>query len=76
MHRFALRAALTLALVSAPAAAFADTVTASAVPTFTLTPSSDTLSFNALNTSVTVPGSFTHKQARTREKLRGASSKT
>jgi hypothetical protein len=47
------------ALLSASFNAHADMVTASAVPTFTILPSADTLSFSAITRNVSVPGSFT-----------------
>ncbi len=47
-----------VALLSASLVARADTVMASAISTFTLTPSADTLSFGAISTTVSVPGSF------------------
>jgi len=49
---------LAVALLSASFTARADTVTASAVSGFFITPSADTLSFNAISTTVSVPGSF------------------
>ena len=49
----------TVTVFGFTSAAHADDISAGAVPTFVVTPSADTLSFDTANQTVTVPGTFT-----------------